>query len=166
MKKGYWRILYSHNKWLLGVVLAFVLGQAFFIYKGVETTPFFNYGMYSEVANSKTYYTNLELHKDNELVPLEELSYFSSHFLAYQICYHQKMLDRDSIDGTIATIEQRFGKESRLTQYLTPLLTTSPEKLHQFDSWITNYTGIEDLQITAKKYQYIPATKFVPYETN
>ena len=48
----YLKEIYKKSKWLFTFIVIFCLLQAFFIFKGVETVPFFNYGMYSEPVSN------------------------------------------------------------------------------------------------------------------
>lgn len=53
----YLQQLYKHNKWLFSLVILFITGQVFVILIwGIVVTPFYNYGMYSEVMIPKKEY--------------------------------------------------------------------------------------------------------------
>lgn len=165
IKKTYFELLFDYNKCLFILVLIFIVGQIFFSYKGVETTPFFNYGMYSAPISPPAYYTRIELKKENQSIPLSDLGYLSTDFLAYQLNYYQELKNRvglDLMDPTQFTIEKRFGKNSTITNYLTPLLTNSSADVNTFLPWLIDYTAVEGLSIEPQKYQL--KNQFEPYE--
>lgn len=162
IKKTYFELLYQYNKPMFVLVLLFIAGQAFFSYKGVETTPFFNYGMYSAPISSKPYYTHIGLQKAGKAIPLSDLGYFSTDFLSYQLDYYQKLKNSQGVDPTQTTLENRFGANSSFTNYLIPLLTNSPEDTSAFVPWLMSYTGVDSLRVTSQKYQL--KNQFEPYE--
>lgn len=57
--KDWWN-LWQKRKGLALAVLAFVLGQAYFSFKGVETFPWLHFGMFSAPYQSPPEYLDLE----------------------------------------------------------------------------------------------------------
>ena len=80
----FWSNCFQRDKMLLLLFLAFIVGQIIFTVKGVETFPFWNYGMYSEIKNKPK---QLEVKKlmvnDHEF----DLNYapFSKAYMEYQL---------------------------------------------------------------------------------
>jgi hypothetical protein len=88
---SFWSQSYRIHKILFFAFLLFVAGQAFFIYKGVETFPFWNYGMYSAklVAPEKleTYtliINGKELNNNNLGVSKTYIDYQLRYYIAYK----------------------------------------------------------------------------------
>jgi len=89
---SFWSQSWHIHKILFFAFLLFVAGQAFFTYKGVETFPFWNYGMYSaKIAAPKTLenYTLIingaELKKDKSLkVSKTYIDYQLRYYIAYK----------------------------------------------------------------------------------
>ena len=102
-----YRVFYKDISLFVGF-LCFIVGQAFFTYKGVETFPFLHYGMYSSICEAKDTYTVYEVAVDGAKVP-------SAHFFDSQrevvfntIAAYDK-LKTDSFHDPLATIiHKRF----------------------------------------------------------
>jgi hypothetical protein len=153
IKKTYFQLLYQQQKVLLGFVIFFIVGQVFFSFKGVETTPCFNYGMYSTPIESRSIYTKNVLLENGAPLSLEERVFFPKRFLTYQLDYYQHLLQRDTTDPVIYTIQKRFGQQSPLTLYLTPFLSNNTTDLQNFIPWMEAYMNTKKLSIRQQSYQ-------------
>ena len=150
MKNSYLYLLWQNNKSLFSLLLIFVLGQAFFTYKQVETTPFFNYGMYSEPCIPTTSYASVFVYKNDVKIPLNQAA-VSPTFLQYQLDYYAKLISQDSLDYTINTIENRFGKGTACSKYLIPYLSNSPKSIKKFPPKLERWLKNENLTISSIK---------------
>ena len=82
--------LFYKDKFLFGGFVCFIICQAFFTYKGVETFPILHYGMYSSICDAKRAYTVYEIAVDGVKVP-------SAHFFDSQ---------REIVFNTIAAYDR------------------------------------------------------------
>ena len=135
MKNTFLFVLWRQHKVGFFAALVFLLGQGFFIYKGVETVPFFNYGMYSSPATAATTYEVINLYKGTDLVPLSQLSNAPA-VLQYQLNYYNYIREQQYIDPISKTIEQRFGAYPSCANYLQKQLLTSKTNLIHFEEWL------------------------------
>lgn len=155
MKKTYLHLLYQHNKFLFGGIVFFILGQVFFSYKQVETTPFFNYGMYSEPCLERELYTSISVYnQQNQRLALENFNKPAS-FLQYQLNYYAKLLAQDSIDLVQHTIVSRFGEGTSLSQYLTANLTNAPKTLLLFPSHFEGWVQQSNLIFCRENFKWV-----------
>lgn len=71
----YLKRLYQHNKFLFLLCIFFVFAQLFINYKrGVVCTPFYHYGMYSEVITPKNSYSIPEIFVDHQLLSAKDFT--------------------------------------------------------------------------------------------
>ena len=61
--------VYRYNKWLCGAMLFFVAGQLFVFYRaGMVFSPWYNYGMYSEVIKPQKEYALYNVYADGKIM--------------------------------------------------------------------------------------------------
>lgn len=71
----YIKQLYQHNKFLFAVMLLFIVCQLFINFKrGIVISPFYHYGMYSEVMKPKDSYDVFGIVADGETLPAKNFS--------------------------------------------------------------------------------------------
>lgn len=109
----------------LGLIIGgLLLGQVFFMWKGVETFPFYHYGMYAAPAPTHRTYSTTHIRFDDgmgSMVPLRRLG--NPTFWEYQLAYYTQLRQQVPLQGTLkATIHQRFYRfpnlEKRAYSYL------------------------------------------------
>jgi hypothetical protein len=67
--------VYRYNKWMFGGMLFFILMQLFVFYKaGMVFSPWYNYGMYSEVIKPLEKYELYKVYADGELMAGDQYS--------------------------------------------------------------------------------------------
>jgi hypothetical protein len=146
--------LYRTQKKLFAIVTVFILFQLFFTIKGVETLPFFNYGMYSAPVKIQETYKNISLYNDEKRIPYNQAG-ISSAFIGYQLNYYDRFLLQDSSDYVKMTIESRFGKGSKFSNYLTPLLTNEKSCTVDFLNWLDQTGEHKAKKIYRENYQWV-----------
>ena len=149
--------LYRTHKKLFAVVTVFILFQLIFTIKGVETLPFFNYGMYSAPVSKQETYKNISLYYNDKRIPYTQAG-LSTAFIGYQLKYYDRFLQQDSSDFVKMTIESRFGKGSKFSNYLCPLLTNERSCLNNFSNWINQIGGNKEIKIYRENYQWVKNT--------
>lgn len=154
MKKLYLFILWQHNKSLFSLILFFIIGQAFFTYKQVETVPFFNYGMYSTPCLPQETYSTTSIYIDGQRSSLADFRQ-PIHFLQYQLNYYTKLYQNNGIDPVQWTINSRFGDNSSMSNYLYPLLSNSPQSKDNFERWIIQKSQTQNIQITQENFSWV-----------
>lgn len=155
MKNTYLYVLYQQNKILFFFIFLFLLGQSFFTYKGVETLPFFNYGMYSAPAAPRVIFTKNILSSDTARIKQRELPNYSPAFLEYQLNYYQKSLKNNSFDPIVNTISNRFGKKTAMSLYLESKLCNKKLATEKFLPWLSGYIYKNNLIFEQQKYRFI-----------
>lgn len=146
-KKWYLSILFKDKPWLGSLIFLFIIGQLFFSFKGVQTLPFFNFGMYAAPLKSATVYTVNELwvweegickqHKP-DLTTQHQFSYYQKNkALAYPAVY--------------PTIENRFGRKSALSNFLKKQYK---EELLTYPAWLSTRLKVDSIWIKTKSYRY------------
>jgi len=85
----FWSNCIQRDKLLFLFFLAFIAGQALFTLKGVETFPFWNYGMYSEKSNKPKYLEHSKLLINDLEFDLNKAP-FSKVYMEYQLANAEK----------------------------------------------------------------------------
>lgn len=113
----------------------FVLGQLFFFYKGVETLPFYNYGMYSAPIAAKDTFQQLEIYIDGQAWNYHRPTALAVDFIESQLDFYNNLERHDFKDPVRHTVRRRFGENSAWE----PLLINSPEVKQAFPEWLGRY---------------------------
>jgi len=151
MKKTFLYLLFKNDRHLFVLVLLLLVGQLFFTYKGVETVPFFNYGMYSSPTPPKKAASFLRIYVQDKMIPLEEINFRSRPFIRYQLDYCQRLIAYDSIDPVRNTIRQRFGQQA----YLEEKLTNDTAAINKVVPWLADYTSLPNLSLRQESYIFV-----------
>jgi hypothetical protein len=85
----FWSNCIQRDKVLFIFFLAFIAGQALFTIKGVETFPFWNYGMYSEKIEQPKLLEQKKLMINDYEFDLNKAS-FSKAYMEYQLANAKK----------------------------------------------------------------------------
>lgn len=146
MKNTYLCKLYVKDKLLFYAISIFIAGQLFFTFKGVETFPWLNYGMYSQVklpgyverydvynikiGGSDIYYGKL-LDPQREMV-------FSS------LDYYRKIGYLNNDEARLEkVIDDRLAKKLNPTQlqFVKSRLLNSADVKEAYPPWLLRYLG-------------------------
>lgn len=156
MKNTYLAIVWKWDKKLVVLLIAFLLGQAFFSYKQVETVPFFNYGMYARPAASTPFtYTHYQLY-DEQQNPILLQDYPASNFLEYQLVFYAQLQSQHPVDAPLqATIHRRFATFPHLEYYLVQHLTNDSSALSHAQQWLEKRTEQNKLSLWKENYVWV-----------
>ena len=67
--------VYKHNRWLFLAMALFIVAQLFInLKRGLVVSPFYHYGMYSEVINVETKYNVFEVQVNGKKLQAENFS--------------------------------------------------------------------------------------------
>lgn len=100
--------VYRQSKLLFWAMMVFIIGQGFFTWKGVDTMPFYNWGMFSGRFPDKEQYEVLYINVDGRYVPLTKLPRTKLNVLEKAIRYYLLMEENGFRDGMDGVIESRF----------------------------------------------------------
>lgn len=156
MKNTYLVTVWKWDKKLAIGLIIFLLGQAFFTYKQVETLPFFNYGMYARPAASPpTYFIHYQLYNEQqEPVLLQE--YPAATFLEYQLHFYATLQAQHPIDAPLkATIHRRFATFPSLETYLIQQLANDSSTLLHAQQWLEKKTEQNELSLWEENYVWV-----------
>lgn len=138
----YFQKLYSHSRKLFFAVLAFCLLQVFFTYKGIETFPFFNYGMYSEKLLPNRAARGIKIIADGEPFDCSSLPSLNKEMLLCPLsCYSSLKQDNfndSKIKKAIAARCSKYFSENSFLR-LSDRLTNSAQDTAAFQSWFKKY---------------------------
>lgn len=156
MKNTYLAIVWKWDKKLAVLLMGFLLGQAFFSYKQVETLPFFNYGMYARPATTPLpTYTHYQLYnKQQEPILLQ--NYPASNFLEYQLIFYAQLKNQNPIDAPLkTTIHRRFAAFPKIEHYLEQQLTNDSSALSHAQQWLEKKTEQNELSLWKENYVWV-----------
>lgn len=153
MKNSYFFKVWQTNKLLLGALILFVFGQAFFSYKQVETLPFFNYGMYSESVQVQDLYTTVSIYDEkNQYVNLYEQK--ATRFWQYQLSYYNQFVQQNYQDPTLQTVQSRFG-QSTFSHYLSQHLANDKRAGLHFSEFLIQKIKNKNSKICRENYNWV-----------
>ena len=153
MKNSYFFKVWQTNKLLFCGLIFFLVGQLFFSYKGVETLPFFNYGMYSEPVQIQDIYTTVSIYdENNQYVNLYEKS--ATRFWQYQLSYYSQFAAQNYYDPSLQTIHARFGP-TPFGNYLAKYLSNDKKAALRFSEFLIQKTKIKTSKICRENYKWV-----------
>jgi hypothetical protein len=131
-----------YNQWriMFYTVTVFIVAQAFFMYKGIENTPFFLYHMFSTP------------HIKKDSFPVQLIKTAGGYFNQYSVSnreaelllnnvYAYQYLQQHQADPILPTVNSRFSNyttENEL-QLITTRLCNDTVALKQFPNWWKQY---------------------------
>ena len=162
MRSSYLWKAYHYSKPLFAFLIIAILGQVFFSYKGVQTLPFFNYGMYSEVLSSKHPHIIYEISLGDSIISINSLSYFPEDYVLGSIQLYHELQRENFQDPIIETIRKRFYACLPRPIYSNTVSSLSNDWTVQktFPSWLleimNDATGMQEntLSVSAVTYEF------------
>ena len=141
LRKTYLYKLLIADRKLFVALMAFIALQLFFTYKGVETLPFVNYGMYSEkmpVCNSQTVY---QLTICGQRVNITSLTDCEKDITLNSIQQYDQVKQSNGKEKEEEVIDHRFkGKVSESTVAdVKAKLLNSPSAIERYPKWLMKY---------------------------
>lgn len=156
---AYFIQLWNTSKWLFFGILLFVLGQSFFMYKGILNFPFFPFQMYAfpfvevkEVSQTEIY-INKKLFNYTALPDWDE-----STILGTLNTYERYQSDNNWAKQTWFT---RFGQpNTELKSLIFHRLVPTEKQIADYPKWLSSYISsnsnqeVNTLNIRRKYYLY------------
>ena len=133
--------LYKRRRWLFFVVAAFCLGQGFFMVKGVETVPFFLFGMYSEPNEGQRVYQGLMVEEDGQALDLSALPGLQKDLILTPLYRYVALHEVQFEDPIKPAVRKRFEHRLSADTYLTfrERLSNAPADRERFHQWFRSY---------------------------
>jgi len=143
-------------------MVLFCVGQLFFTYKGVETLPFFNYGMFSEPKQQLKEYTLFVAKVDGKKINLKNLNNHNYQFIISNLKNYTALGKNDFNDPIIVDINRRFkgGVSDEMLKKITLKLSNSKASKLKFQLWLAKVIKeeqgqpIKRLEIDVENYVY------------
>jgi hypothetical protein len=148
----YLKNLFRHNKAWFAVILLFIFCQLFINFKkGMVVSPFYHYGMYSEVMKPKENYPFFKIAADGEVLKTKDFSAQQwDKIMQPVICYSRHK------EWNVAM----FSEVQRITGISDTLKYISNVQKKDFFDWYTGYLshilGKEVRSLTVQQKNYIP----------
>ena len=135
MKKTLLYLIWRHDKMMFIGLIVFVILQTLFIYKGVETSPFYLYGMYSAPYQSPPSQKSYQIKtKDGEILPLKP-------FALYQLRGFNSQINRR--ESLIKTIKKRCALTPYAQDYLMEHLVSDTVSTSDMNHWISSWYFVD-----------------------
>ena len=151
MRDSYFYRLYRHSKLLFVGILCFSLFTIFFNLTGDEVTPFFVWGMFSEVKQPQESYELYEIKLDGEHFDYtNKLIDFNRFYITGPLNMYRAMKAKGEAP-TRAFFKEKMGNHY---SYVAPVLepiTNDVSQLKDFPAWFKRYVE----QSTNKSFQQI-----------
>lgn len=153
--------VFLKDKTLFLFFLLFIAFQAFFIYKGVETVPFFHWGMYSGKVNTGPHlYTQTEIAINDTVADLMDIKDLPAGYVQSILEYYASLTRNGFYDPIQTVIEHRSFGHSTFTRWGRSQLANSVEKQEDFREWICHYLNgfdrqhIQKIKILEQSYEW------------
>lgn len=110
--------------------------QLFFIYKGIENTPFFNFGMFTEATEKKNkiYFVEVDFHE----IDLSKSQHYNSNILLYQLENLEDILAGEPRLHQLIHARCNALQINSLEPYIRKAITNNASKQSYID-WIKSY---------------------------
>lgn len=152
---------YQTSKKHFWFFVVFILFQVFFIYKGVETVPFFNYGMYSDPAVQELEYELPEYLVNGESINPLDLPMLAHNMIFKTTMRYAFLKNRNFNDPILKTINNRFrGPLEKYKTHAINKLVNARSLETTFPKWLAAYLQqrlgkkIVQLDVYLNTYQY------------
>lgn len=129
------------------IVVIFLCGQLFFMYKGIENVPFFLYHMFSTRHPARESYHVLAIKTEKGLFPRQQLSNREYELLIGSAEYYKQL--KISGDPTAKNLENRLGRTgNKLMPFAKERLLNDSADLANYPEWWARYFA----EVTGNRY--------------
>ena len=154
--------LYKQSRIFFFLAILFICGQLFFTWKGVDTFPFYNWGMYSEKFGARDSYTVHLIRADDNILTEKELGFNTWDNLQTSLSYYSFLQQHDFIDPNLLVLEDRFkGKvPDSFFSYMKTSILNREDANDAFPAWVKKYLEVRSgryiqvLEVLEQTYQY------------
>ncbi len=154
MRKTFLHQLFDTDKTLFAIVCTFILLQVFFTFKGVESFPFVNWGMYSEVKNAQSPLV-YEIEVEGKKVHFSNMIDCKKSLVGQSLSRYDKLTSDGFAEKEAAVIKKRssfIGNES----YISKCILNDSAKVKAYPFWLLQYLAdmrlLQNPEIEIKKY--------------
>jgi hypothetical protein len=161
-------------------VLVFIFTQSFFTYKGVQTIPFFNYGMFSEPAQNNRVSEKYIIKLDGKKLDIENSDNNIFPYMLYEnLRIYKKLVDPNYNDVVLKAIDNRFKFKVSPETYnkLVSQIWNNQETIDKFPTWLTKFIAkrtkssfkllefeVEYYTYSLERYNLIKTESILKYE--
>lgn len=155
--------LYETDKWLFVLLVAFILMQMLFTFKGVETLPFFNYGMYSAKQFPQEEYHAIAIDWNDSTGEVSKVRTLPVDYLSSVVSYYAMLKEEKFHDPNDETVQRRFkGLPGTIrNQIIFQRLENTHGDEALFFSWLCRYLHsfykdpVKNIKITDRSYEWL-----------
>lgn len=153
--------VWAKDRRLGGFFIGFVVLQSVAQLATADVTPFFLYGMYSDVLHPQPTYVRVACHVDGEPLVQEDMPRYAGE-LFFSTIYRLDQLDANGNEDIFKPfLDKRFGWLSETTRIdLAGRLSFRPEQRPALESWVDRYLekalgrSIDTVRIDREIYRY------------
>lgn len=133
--------LYIINKRLFFLITSFLILTLVANISGNEVTPFFVFGMYSEIERPSNRYQVVDIIL-NDSIHLGEKSYwvYGKSFVQMPLLYYKLMYEKGA-DPTVFFLQEKLGKHYKFFQPFQHRLFNGKYETNAFKLWFASYLG-------------------------
>lgn len=157
LKKTFLTDLFYTDKTLFVVVTIFIAAQLFFTWKGVESFPFLNWGMYSGKAQNANETEIIQLKIDKQNICISCLPDVQGAIVQSTFNWFTALNQNNFTDTVSKVFDKRFkGKISNRTySFLHSKILNNPINTQKYPEWLLQYLAdmrlVENPVIEGKK---------------
>ncbi len=164
IQKTYLAFLYSKHRLMFFFVITFIFLQMFFTWKGVETIPFFSFGMYSAPHDASVILKKYVIKFDGKEFLLEKNSkQIATSMVEKNLRLYQLLIDSNTTSAVPRTIKKRFGNlvNSEQMSFLVSRIWNDRQTIEKFPCWLKVYfhkrleQDFNSLTVQVKYFQWI-----------
>lgn len=151
--------LWQTSRLLFAGVFLFVLGQAFFTYKGILNFPFFPYEMYAHPAKKATNTSVTYIYVNDSILNYTSLPDWMEGTILNTLQYYSKF-ERGNI-WAAQVWNTRFGRpDTEFKKLIYHRLVPTEQQMSNYPEWLANYIEsnillkVNSINILKKDYHY------------
>jgi hypothetical protein len=132
--------LYKKQPKLFYLFGSFFILQLFFAAIKLEVTPFFLYGMFSEKAAPKTFFTEKEIWVNGKKLTTKDLWIQEALLLDETSSHYISIKQNNNVDVVQSRVEQRYGflTNSFLYPFMSQRIYNTPAAVIAYERWFKN----------------------------
>lgn len=141
MKNYFFYKLYRFDKKLFFFLAVFSALTVVCNIMGVEITPFFIWGMYSEKESTLNSYDTYKIQVNDSSV-IDHTAGFTDNnrfFLYSPLSFYQKIQENRFIDPALSLLQKKTGADNATFRSLSTRITNGYQQQARFPGWFTRY---------------------------
>ena len=148
--------LYKHSRWMFVLVVFFIAAQLFINYKrGMVVSPFYHYGMYSEVIKPKADYAVFEVWANGKQLQGRDFTPWQWEKIILPLVYYSSTPKSNQLyHDEVKRLMNKFGFNPNEQRFLSAC------NYRRFEAWYKDYLGpiinqpVNSLDLKYRTYQF------------